>query len=244
MADNLRYFNAGRQVPAEAQRKIEGGKLKGMSDINPMWRYQTLTELFGPIGFGWYYEVIDKKLEPGVGGEVAVFVDINLYIKDGEDWSKPIQGSGGSKFISNFKNGPETSDEAFKMATTDALSVCCKLLGIGADVYWQAGAKFGTKYEQAGKTEKPAPKAEAKAKVPVDDDLPEPKLAKPKPAEPSADEVEKAKAVKAPDGRTLGEILANNPEELKTVASANKADKALTSACVTVYNAWAKAKTA
>ena len=78
----------------------------------------------------------------------------------------------------------------------------------------------------------------------MDDDLPEPKLAKPKPAEPSADEVEKAKAVKAPDGRTLGEILANNPEELKTVASANKADKTLTSACVTVYNAWAKSKTA
>ena len=39
--------------------------------------------------------------------------------------------------------GLYTSDEAFKMAYTDAISVACKQLGIGADVYWSRGE---TKY--------------------------------------------------------------------------------------------------
>lgn len=235
--DNMEIFNAGRSVPPEALKKITGGKLNGMSDINPMWRIQTLTSLFGPVGLGWYYETVNKWLEPGANGEVVAFVDINLFVKVDGEWSAPIQGSGGSKFISAFKNGPETSDEAYKMATTDALSVCCKLLGIGADVYWANGAKYG-KHDAQPKA-KAEPKPEAKATVPVDDELPEPKAAKPK---AEAEPLEAERAVKAPDGRTLGEILDSNPEELKTVAQANKGDKALTSACVKLYNAWATKK--
>ena len=149
--------------------------------------------------------------------------------------------------IMDYKNKsiPLASVTSFEVnkAIQRALTKAVARHGLGLYIY--AGEDLPDTDEKAAeKSKKPAPKTEAKAKVPVDDDLPEPKPAKAKPAEPSADEVEKAKAVKAPDGRTLGEILANNPEELKTVASANKTDKALTSACVTVYNAWAKAKTA
>ena len=31
-----------------------------------------------------------------------------------------------------------TSDECYKMALTDAISVACRALGVGADVYWEA----------------------------------------------------------------------------------------------------------
>lgn len=48
----------------------------------------------------------------------------------------PICGTGGSMFVAKEKNGPFVSDECYKMATTDAISVSCKQLGIGADVYW------------------------------------------------------------------------------------------------------------
>lgn len=46
-------------------------------------------------------------------------------------------------FVAKERNGLYTSDECFKMALTDAISVAAKALGIGADVYWQADA---TKY--------------------------------------------------------------------------------------------------
>lgn len=134
---NLNIYNQVRTVPKEAKKEIVGGRIKGFTDINPMWRIKILTETFGPCGIGWYPEITDKKLEKGAGDEVAAFVDINLYIKSENEWSKPIAGTGGSMFVTKEKNGLYTSDECFKMAYTDAISVAAKSLGIGADVYFE-----------------------------------------------------------------------------------------------------------
>lgn len=137
MDENLKIYNEVRTVPTEAKRSITGGRLKGKTEINPMWRIKTLTDQFGPCGIGWYYEVTKQWLEPS-GNEVAAFVNINLYIKVAGEWSKPIPGVGGAMFVENQKSGAYVSDECYKMATTDAISVACKQLGIGADVYWDA----------------------------------------------------------------------------------------------------------
>lgn len=136
--DNLTIYNAVRSVPDSAKRRIEAGRLKGKTDINPMWRIKALTETFGPCGFGWKYVITDKRLEQGANGEVAAFLDIDLFVKANGVWSNAIPGTGGSAFVAKEKNGPYTSDECFKMALTDAISVACKALGFGADVYWEA----------------------------------------------------------------------------------------------------------
>lgn len=151
--DNLEIYNKGRIVPAEAQKEIAAGKLKGFTDVNPMFRIQKMTELFGACGIGWYYEIIDKWVSEGEGIEKICSVQINLYVKQDGEWSKPIAGVGGSKFVTATKNGADTSDECFKMALTDAISVATKSLGIAADIYWQKGANYGTKYDlpDAGK---------------------------------------------------------------------------------------------
>ena len=47
------------------------------------------------------------------------------------------------------KQGAYTSDECFKMALTDAISVACKALGFAADVYWDNDK---TKYSEVQKT--------------------------------------------------------------------------------------------
>ncbi|MBQ1292531.1 MAG: hypothetical protein IIY21_00710 [Clostridiales bacterium] len=133
-----------REVPQTAQKTIQGGRLKGFTDINPMWRIKALTEQFGPCGVGWYLEIKQQWLESSANGEVTANVIIELYIKTEGEWSKPIVGIGGSKFVSNEKNGPTVSDECFKMALTDAISVACKSLGFGADIYWSQGR---TKYD-------------------------------------------------------------------------------------------------
>lgn len=140
---NLEIYEKVRSVPDNAKKPIQAGRLKGKTDINPMWRIKVLTETFGICGFGWKYEVIEKRLEKVDSGEVAAFVDINLYIKVEGEWSEAIPGTGGSSFIAKEKAGLYVSDECFKMALTDAISVACKALGIGADVYWNADV---TKY--------------------------------------------------------------------------------------------------
>ena len=73
-----------------------------------------------------------------------LFVNYKIpYKLDDDLWSEPIYGTGGSSFIAKEKNGLYTSDECFKMAYTDALSVACKMLGMGANVYW-GDSKYDT----------------------------------------------------------------------------------------------------
>ena len=140
---NMDIYDSFRVTPKEAQKEIAGGRLRGFTDINPMYRIQKLTEKFGPCGIGWYYEPVKKWIEQA-GDEIMAFVDISLFIKVDGEWSKPIAGTGGSALYAMEKGGLKASDECFKMATTDAISVACKQLGIGADVYWKAGeSKYG-----------------------------------------------------------------------------------------------------
>lgn len=162
--DNLELYNKVRKVPQEAQKEIVAGRLKGKTDINPMWRIKTLTEQFGVCGFGWYTELLGKGLTEGADGEVVATVEINLYVKVGEEWSKPIYGIGGSMFISNEKNGKYNDDDAYKKAYTDAISVACKALGIGADVYY---AKDATKYDGVNDKAKSEAKKGAKEPAPA-----------------------------------------------------------------------------
>lgn len=151
---NLMIYEATRKVPDNAQKPITAGRLKGKTDINPMWRIKVLTEQFGPCGVGWYYETIRKWIEESEK-EAAAFVDIKLYIKVDGEWSKPIEGTGGSMFKALERGGLYTSDECFKMATTDAISVACKQLGIGADIYWGADSTKYTKYTEPQQAEAP-----------------------------------------------------------------------------------------
>ena len=117
---NLELYQQFRTVPDNAQRAITGGRLKGKTEINPMWRINKTTGA----------------------------------------WSDAIPGTGGSMFCANERNGPNCSDECYKMATTDALSVAAKALGVGADIYWQADS---TKYT----TDAAPAQQQAKAKKPV-----------------------------------------------------------------------------
>lgn len=147
--NNLDIYNSVASVPENAKKPIKGGRLSGMTDINPMWRIKVLTETFGVVGFGWKYTITDKRLVDGSDGTKCAFVDIDLFVKIDDKWSDAIQGTGGSSYISKERGGYYTSDECFKMALTDAISVACKALGIGADVYWAGGR---TKYSMAEDT--------------------------------------------------------------------------------------------
>lgn len=134
---NLELWNKVKEVPKNAIKPIKAGTLKGYSDINPVWRIKTLTEQFGICGFGWYTEIINNWTETGANNEVIYFVKLNLFVNIDNNWSKPIQGMGGSKLINKWSSRMESNDEALKMAETDALSVACKKIGIAADVYYE-----------------------------------------------------------------------------------------------------------
>ena len=150
MSENMSIYNAVRSVPNEAIKPISAGRLKGFSDINPMWRIKKLTEMFGPCGVGWWYDITDKRIvDDNITQQRAVFLDILLFYVDPETGvaSHGIPGTGGSSLVAQEKNGPYLSDECFKMALTDALSVASKALGLAADIYY---AKDRSKYTAPG----------------------------------------------------------------------------------------------
>ena len=166
---NMKYYEMCREVPAAAKKTIQAGRLKGYTDINPMWRIKKLTEMFGVCGFGWKIITVKKWTEQGANNEIFAFVDIELYINIDDKWSDPIEGTGGHKMVINESKGLYNNDEAFKMALTDAISVACKMIGIGADVYWD---KDNTKYNNPGSKNQPDPTSVVSPKI-SDKDLKE-----------------------------------------------------------------------
>lgn len=144
--DNMELFRQFENTPDEAKKTIEAGRLKGFTDINPMWRFKRLTEVFGAVGIGWKYEITNKQIIPGADGVVSAFVDILLYYKHNGEWSEGIPGTGGSSFVAKETKGLYTSDECFKMALSDAIGTACKALGMSADIYF---SKDRSKYTGA-----------------------------------------------------------------------------------------------
>ena len=144
--DNMTIWGKVEKTPKEAQKEIGAGRLKGFTDINPMWRFKCLTEVFGPCGIGWKFEITEKQIVPGANGEAKAFVDILLYYKWNGEWSEGVPGTGGSSLVAAEKSGLYTNDECYKMALSDAIGTACKALGMSADIYF---SKDRSKYTEA-----------------------------------------------------------------------------------------------
>ena len=159
MENTMQHYDNLRVTPRDALREIGFGNLKGKSDINPQWRIEAITKEFGPCGVGWKFEIAETFLQALADGQTMVFVKINLYIKENDVWSEAIPGFGGDFLIKKDKNGIHGNDEAYKMATTDALGTAMKMVGVAADIY--RGLANDSKYGR--NDEQQAPRASQKA---------------------------------------------------------------------------------
>ena len=150
--ENMELYQLLRQCPQEAQRPITAGRLKGKTDINPMWRIKLLTEVFGACGFGWTCKITQTWIDdsPDTGEKIAN-VRVELRVHYNGEWSEPIEGIGGAMFVAKETKGLYTDDDCYKKAYTDAISVACKALGVAADIYYEKDPE--TKYASNGVNE-------------------------------------------------------------------------------------------
>ena len=79
---NLEHYQQSRAVPDNARRAVTGGRLKGKTEINPMWRIKALTEVFGPCGIGWKYEITQKWLQPQAFGKRDVIGVSEFFVQN------------------------------------------------------------------------------------------------------------------------------------------------------------------
>lgn len=146
--DAMEIYKKLSQPPTTALKTITAGNIKGFTDINPQWRYEAMTEIFGLVGIGWKYEVQRLWTEQGANNETLAFAQVAVYVRNPEtkEWSDAIVGIGGSKLTNAFSKGLQSNDEGYKMAVTDAFSTSLKMIGVAADIY--AGRWDGTKYKE------------------------------------------------------------------------------------------------
>jgi hypothetical protein len=160
MSENLKLWNKVSKAPDWALKPIQGGRLTGKTDINPMWRNMCMTENFGMCGIGWKY-VIDKTWTIDVStGETMCFVQLSLFVKVDNQWSDAIQTIGGDMLLEKEKASMHANDDCFKMAITDALGKAFAMLGVAANIY------AGTKYNRIG-ADDPQPSAPKAATPPL-----------------------------------------------------------------------------
>lgn len=144
MSDNLKTWNMVKQPPQNALKRIDFGYLKGKSDINPQWRLMAMTQAFGMVGHGWTYRIARTWSEKCENGSVMCFSEVAVKTKLNGQWGEEFFGIGGSEIVEKNKNGISPNDEGYKKATTDALGVAFKAVGVAADIYF--GNYDGSKY--------------------------------------------------------------------------------------------------
>lgn len=166
---NLEIYDKVKDVPQEAKKPISAGRLKGFTDINPMWRIKKMTEVFGACGVGWTANIADVRIDEGASGEKSITIMVKVKIKQNNEWSEPFVGVGGSMLIAKEKkDGVEIlrlDDEAYKKAYTDALSVAFKMLGVGASVYFEKDPDGKYETETVGTINRAVDNSTAKPKI-------------------------------------------------------------------------------
>ncbi len=157
--------------PSATKQTKMGGRM--VTSINTIWPIKKATEVFGPVGRGWGYEVVEERYDKGApinkeGTDgVEVFYCDSLihtvriefwYLMDGERFSFPQYGH--TDYIYKSKWGASSDSEAPKKSLSDALKKAMSMLGFSADVY--SGDFDDRNYVEAQKVVEAIDKAEKK----------------------------------------------------------------------------------
>lgn len=153
---NTRIWDVlGKTDPAHTSSFSRSGGFKGTA-MKPIWIVKRMTEQFGPVGEGWGMEKPEFQLvHTGPGDEIMVYCTVGVWHTDR---SHLFYGVGGDKVTASRKSGNFNSDEAFKMAYTDAVNNALKYLGVGADIHM--GQFDDSKYVQEMRAEFAVPPPE------------------------------------------------------------------------------------
>jgi hypothetical protein len=146
------------QPPKEVLSKITFGPLEGKHSIDPTWRMLAMTQEYGPVAEGWQYKITDLSYQQ-VADQMMVVVEVGVQVKVNKNWSTSVPGVGTAMLVRKTGKGPYVDDDALKKALSDALSVCFKAFGVGADVYM--GLFDGDKYQRVDQ-----PKEKEKKEIP------------------------------------------------------------------------------
>jgi hypothetical protein len=143
--DNLAVWGLAYKTDPSATKSYKGAGGFSGTAIASLYCVQRATEIFGPLGHGWGFEIVDEQLIPGgpliskegehLGcNEQTHSIRIAAWAKHEGRELKSI-GIGMTPHITQNKYGITTDHEVQKKSLTDAIKGALKLWGFSADVY-------------------------------------------------------------------------------------------------------------
>lgn len=156
--DNLTIWRSVMRTDPRFTKQLSGTGFDGTS-INAEYMIMRATELFGPIGSRWGFEVLEDRMIPGAPLQEQIYEDKkfigNRMLRDADGtllfeqnhsikirlWyqSENDEGSvyayGATPYLYRSKSGIRCDGEAQKKSLTDAIKKGLSLLGFSADVW-------------------------------------------------------------------------------------------------------------
>jgi hypothetical protein len=133
--DNLRIWNALCDVPKEFTRpfKTDGDDSQTLTAISPWYLIKRATELWGPIGDGWNFDVIhDEIIRDGKDEPILHIMRVSLHFHHD---SLITGGVGCTPMKYRGADGKDHWDDDFNKKTlTDAITNALARLGAGGDI--------------------------------------------------------------------------------------------------------------
>ena len=144
--NNLHIWN---QVEKTDTRYTKDAKVAGqnITSLNGTAMVMKATELFGPVGIGWGWKVLEERFDDGheiysgegdkrvcIGREIGHTIKICLwFMQDGQRGE--IEQYGCTRYQYKTSYGMTTDGEAPKKSLTDAIKKALSMLGFSADVF-------------------------------------------------------------------------------------------------------------
>jgi hypothetical protein len=133
MTDNLELWHAVETTDPKAVKPITGKQYKGNSP-KPHWLVRRATEVFGPCGIGWGFEVKESQYTPTEAGVLH-----SATIRVWYDWQGKrgvVEHVGGTPASGKRQSGQVFYDEdAAKKSVTDGLVKALSMIGFAADIF-------------------------------------------------------------------------------------------------------------
>lgn len=168
---NLSLWDKVQSTDPKYTKQYKGaGGFQGTA-INATYIVKRLTEVYGPVGSGWGYEILEERVDQGgpilnKEGEVVCNAAVHTvklrlwYHNKGED-RKHVDHYGHTPYIYANKFGVQTELEPAKKSVTDAIKKAASMLGFGSDIH--LGMFDDLEYLQEAQSESLLAHAEDKA---------------------------------------------------------------------------------
>ncbi|MFV3319388.1 Rad52/Rad22 family DNA repair protein [Pseudomonas sp. NY15374] len=143
---NMRIWEQVQATDTRYTKNAEVGGQK-ITSLNGTAMVMKATEVFGPVGIGWGWKVLEERFDDGhevyagdgdkricLGREIGHTVKIQLwFMQDGQRGE--VEQYGCTRYQYKTKYGMTTDGEAPKKSLTDAIKKALSMLGFSADVF-------------------------------------------------------------------------------------------------------------